>query len=107
MATEIHQGKKREYTLSFTKADGSPGIVEGSPTWELSPPEVGTIAQTDNGLTAFVTWSGVATGAILKITADGDLGEGVFPIVIQDQIDFIAPLGAVSGSLAVGEEVPA
>jgi len=28
---EIHEKMQRTWTLSFTKSDGTPGVVEGSP----------------------------------------------------------------------------
>ena len=34
----IHQGFKRIITLRYTKADGTPGEVEGVPVWSIVPP---------------------------------------------------------------------
>jgi hypothetical protein len=102
---DLHQGFKRNVVVNFTKADGTPGIVEGSPVWETSDETILVVAPAPDGLSADVLWAG-AGEAIVTVRADGDLGADVFPIVISAPFNLIAPLGAVAGSLGIGEEVP-
>jgi len=103
---EIHQNFKRNLSISYTKADGSPGEIEGVPVWEITPAETSVLTVAPDGLSAELAWAGTGDGAILTITADGDLGNGVFPVVITEIFDFVAPLGAIAGGLTVGDEVP-
>lgn len=105
MAYDIHQGFKRVITPAYTKADGTPGQVEGAPVWSITPSETSTLVVAPDGLSAELTWAGSGDGAVLTITADGDLGTGVFPVVITETFNFVAPLGAVAGVVTVGDEV--
>jgi hypothetical protein len=97
----VKQGFKAVIIYSFIKADGTPGVVEGIPVITVSNPDVATLVAAADGLSAEITWAGVATGIIVELTADGDIGEGVFPIVIQDTLDFAAPLGATGGASSI------
>lgn len=108
MAFEIHQGFKRLITLTFTKADGTQGEVEGVPVWAMGPNQenvLATLAVAADGMSAELAWAGTGEG-VLTVTADGDLGTGVFPIIISEQFSFVAPLGAVAGGISVSDEVP-
>jgi hypothetical protein len=105
MSFDIHQGFKRVITPSYTKADGTPGQVEGTPVWAITPTETSVLTVAADGMSAELAWAGSGDGAVLTITADGDLGTGVFPVVITETFNFVAPLGAVAGALSVGEEV--
>lgn len=102
----IHQGFKRIITLHYTKADGTPGEVEGVPVWSIVPPETSVLTPAPDGMSAEIAWAGSGDGAQLTITADGDLGEGVFPIVTTDTVNFVAPLGASAGAIDVSDEMP-
>jgi hypothetical protein len=107
MALDIHQGKKRTVTATYTKADGTPGQVEGLPVWSIVPSETSTLNVSPDGLSAEVVWAGSGDGAVLTVSADGDLGTGVFPIVFSETFNFVAPLGAVAGAISVSDEVDA
>jgi hypothetical protein len=107
MSFLIHQGNKRIITPTYTKADGTPGEIEGAPVWAIVPDNTSVLAVAPDGLSAELTWAGSGDGAILTITADGDLGTGVFPVVITETFDFVAPLGAVAGAVTVSDEVAA
>ena len=102
---EIHQGNKRVINLSFVNAEGNPGVIEGIPNWELQPPELGLLNVADDGMSAELAWSGVGS-VVLTVIADGDLGDGVFPIIASETFEMVAPLGAVSGGISVSDEVP-
>jgi hypothetical protein len=105
MAELIHQGTQRTILLSVVRADGSAGVVEGSPVWSVNPPELGSLVPSVDGLSAVLTWAGVGEG-IITATADGDLGEGIFPIIVTEVVTFVAPLGAVAGSFTFTPEAP-
>jgi hypothetical protein len=104
--TDIHQGFKRIITNTYTKADGTPGVVEGVPIWSVSAPEIALVVPSIDGMSAEVTWAGTGDNVEVKSIADGDLGTGVFPIVISNLINFIAPLGATVGASTISDEVP-
>jgi hypothetical protein len=104
---EIHQGFKRIITPQYTKSDGTPGQIEGAPVWAVTPAETSVLTVAEDGLSAELAWAGSGDGAVLTITADGDLGTGVFPVVITETFNFVAPLGAVAGTVTVGAEVAA
>ena len=105
MAIEIHQGFKRTITYTYTKADGTPGAIDGIPEFSTSNPEVVDLVPSLDGLSVDVVWNGVGTGVTVTATADGDLGTGVFTIVTTDTFDLVAPLGATAGSSTVSDEV--
>jgi hypothetical protein len=105
MAFQIHQGFKRTITPVYTKKDGIPGQIEGVPVWSIVPAETSLLTVATDGLSAELVWAGTGDGAILTVSADGDLGAGVFPVVITETFDFVAPLGAVAGSVTIGDEV--
>lgn len=107
MPFPIHQGFKRVITPIYTKADGTPGEIEGVPVWSITPPETSTLTVAEDGLSAELAWAGSGDGAVLTITADGDLSAGVFPVVITETFDFVAPLGAVAGVVSIGDEIAA
>lgn len=104
--TDLHQGFKRTYTPTFTKADGTPGLVDGTLAWESSDATVLIVTPSADSTSADITWGG-AGSATITCRADGDLGAGVFPIVITDSVTLVAPLGATSGAFGIGDEVPA
>lgn len=105
MSFQIHQNFKRIITPVYTKTDGTPGEIEGAPIWAITPDNTSVLTVAEDGLSAELTWAGSGDGAVLTITADGDLGTGVYPVVITETFDFVAPLGAVAGTVTVGEEV--
>lgn len=105
MAIEIHQGFKRTITNTYTKADGTPGLVEGVPVWSAVPEGVAALVPSEDGLSCDVVWAGSALGLVVTSLADGDLGTGVFPISLSNTFDLVAPLGAVAGASVVGDEV--
>jgi hypothetical protein len=97
----VKQNEKAVITYTFTKADGTPGAVEGVPVITVSNPDVATLVVAADGMSCEVTWNGTATGIIVESTSDGDLGSGVFPIVVQDTLDFEAPMGATGGASSI------
>lgn len=40
---DIHPLNQRAMSVSYTKADGSPGQVEAAPEWSLSDPSLATL----------------------------------------------------------------
>ncbi len=106
MASSIQAGFQRTYTLSFTKADGSPGEVEGLPGWSLSEPALGVLTVAADAMSAVLAHSGGVGDTIINVNADGDLGLGVFPIVVTETVSMMAPIGAVAGAISAGPEQP-
>lgn len=102
-------GKQFTAAVAYTKSDGSPGSVEGAPVWELSNVELATLTVAEDGMSATIAHNGAVGSVTLTVTADGDLGAGVFPIVLSETIELMAPEGATAGTIAFGEptDIPA
>lgn len=106
MAFDIHPLNQRLLTVAYSKADGSPGQVETPPQWELSDEALATLAVQGDAMGANIQHNGAVGEVTLTVRADGDLGVGVFPILISEVFTMLPPLGATGGSLGVGEEQP-
>lgn len=112
MASIIDPGFKRLITPMYdrTNADGSvdagAGTVEGVPTWELSDGTLATMVVNPDGLGGEVQHNGAVGEFTLTVRADGDLGAGVFPVVLSEVFTMAASLGATGGSLGIGDQVP-
>ncbi|MFH0351033.1 MAG: hypothetical protein ACHBMF_03740 [Chromatiales bacterium] len=104
--SDIKPAYKRTITAAYTKADSTPGQVEGVPVWTLSDPLLGTLTPAVDGMSATIAHKAPGS-ATVEVTADGDLGAGVHPIVLSEVFTMLAPLGAEAGTLSVGEEAPA
>lgn len=77
-------------TITVTKADGSPGSVDGVPVWASSDETVLTVTAAADGMSAVV--SAVAPGgpARISVTGDADLGAGVTPLIgMSEDIDVV------------------
>lgn len=104
MAFDIGTSKQRVVRVAFTKADGSPGEVEGLPTWTLSDTSLATLEVAADGMSATIRHSGATGSTRLDMRADGDLGSGVHPIVVGEDFVMLAPLGATAAAFTVGAE---
>jgi len=105
MALQIHPGFKRSLSVNFVKADGTPGTIHEVPVWIIEPSDTSVLTIAEDGMSAELAWAAAGTG-VLTVSADGDLGSGVFPITLTETYEFLAELGAVGGTLVSGEEVP-
>ena len=106
---DIHPGTRRHRTLRYTKADGSPGVVETPPTWDLSEPDLAAVDVDPDKMHGVISHNGAIGDLTVSSRADGDLGEGENQtnlIVITDVFHMLAPLGAAGGESAVGAEEP-
>ncbi len=101
---DIRQGFKRTATVAFKKHDGTPGEVEGIPVWESSDTAVIAVQASEDGMSAELVAMGEGT-AVITATADGDLGAGVVPVVVQETFAGLLPLGAESAVFTVSEPV--
>lgn len=106
MDFDIHPGNRRHRTLGFTKADGSPGEVEGPPLWDSNDATLAIMDVDTDGMHGTIAHNGSVGDFTVTSRADGDLGIGVNPIVIADIFHMLAPLGATGGSSSVGAEEP-
>jgi hypothetical protein len=105
MAFDIHPANQRSMTASYSRSDG-PGEVEAPPEWELSNESLATLLVEPDGMSAKIQHSGGVGEVTLTVTADGDLGTGVFPIVLSEIFTMLPPRGATGGTLGVGNEEP-
>jgi hypothetical protein len=110
---DIDHGNMRVYTAVYTKADGSPGTVEGPPQRDLSDDTFAALSAAADGMTCKMKHTGAVgpdTDVVLTVKADGDLDFGddqVHPIVFTRTITMKASLGATGGVVNKGEQVPA
>lgn len=103
---QINEGLQRTLTATFTKRDGSPGAVEAQPLWEFATPAIATTVVSADGMSVKVQHNGGSGDFDYNMTADGDLGAGVFPIVRTGRLMMMPPLGASGGDIGVGAEEP-
>lgn len=68
-------------TITVTKADGSPGSLDGVPVWASSDETVLTVAAGADGMSAVVSTVAPGGPARVSVTADADLGAGVVPLI--------------------------
>lgn len=102
---DIQEGFKREISVAFSKADGTPGTVQGFPSWTASDEALALVVPAADGMSAMVLHQGGVGDVTVTMTADGDLGIGVFQISATEVFSMLPPLGAVAGKIAVGPEV--
>lgn len=92
-------------TVTFTKADGSPGTVDGTPAWTSSNPAAGTIMNVStDGMTAEMHGTGAAGSTTMMAEADADLGAGSRPIQLTAVVLF-EDTEVTGGTLEVSEPV--
>lgn len=103
---DIHPVMQRPMSVSYTKADGTPGEVESAPEWSLSDPSLANLSAAADGMSATLQYNGAVGEVSLMVRADGDLGAGVHPIVLSEVFTMLPALGATGGSFSVGEEQP-
>lgn len=80
---------------------GNPAQVDGVPAWSLTDPSKGSIAPSDDGMSATFTPSGPLGEVMVQVSADADLGEGVKSILGELPISILAG-EAVSVSISAG-----
>lgn len=103
---QINEGMQRTLKITFTKKDGSPGEVEGPPLWDLANGVIADAVVADDGMSVTVQHNGGSGDLDYKMTADGDLGTGVHPIIRTGRLVMMPTLGAVGGDIGVGSEEP-
>lgn len=74
--------------LGFKTKHGKPAKVDGAPVWSSTTSDVIEIDQDADGMSATIHAVGEGE-AVLQITADADLGEGVKPLVAQRNIQVL------------------
>jgi len=96
-------GNKRFFTPSFTKSDGTPGLIDGPYTVTTDTADVIEIGKDEASGKDFV--KGVAVGsASVEVRGDGDLGDGMREIVLLGAVAvYDASEGAVGGDVTFDE----
>lgn len=102
---DINEKMKRSIAVTYAKNDGTAGNVEGAPVWTTDL-QLADLRVAADGMSADLVHNGAVGMVTVSIAADGDLGVGVFPIVLSDMFDMRPPMGAVGGSFVVGPEEP-
>jgi hypothetical protein len=92
--------QKVALSIAVVDAKGVPAKIDGIPAWEVSDPNVGSIAVAEDGLSAVFS-AGLPGTCQASVTADADLGEGV--VTIAGVIDFEVVAGqAVAVTITAG-----
>jgi hypothetical protein len=111
---DIHVGKGRDWELTYTQEDGSPGTVDvaKNPTrFEVQPAGFATItvgafdAATGKQVIG-VDHNGSLGDTTVTVINDGDLGSGEVQIVATETFTMVQAGGAVAVSSSVGAERP-
>lgn len=87
---DLQIDKPAGFSVSFSDSKGNPARVDGIPVWSITPDGLATLEVGTDGLSATVTPIGALGAAVLKVTADADLGAGVQEISGQADLNFIA-----------------
>lgn len=106
MEFDIHPGNRRHRTLNYQKADGSAGVVQDPPTWDLNDMLLAQVDVDPDNMSGVINHNGAVGDLVITSVADGDIGLGENRIVITDIFHMLAPLGATGGSSSVGDEEP-
>lgn len=113
MAFETHAGMGYDVELTYTMDDGSPGKLDGVPTFEFDE-AMGTVnAQPFDEATGkqvfAVEHNGAVNAFLVNVRADGNLQAGedqVRPILYTETWNMLAPDGASVVAAVVGAERP-
>lgn len=90
VAATITDIQKVTATIQVVDAMGNPASVEGIPAWSSDDVSIVAVAQADDGMSAVISSVGPIGNAIVTVTADADLGEGVTTINSDLLVDVIA-----------------
>lgn len=79
----LQLSSSQEATLSIAPLDkkGNPASVDGTPIWLTDNTQVLALTPSDDGLSCKVAAVGPLGSALVSVTADADMGEGVKAIV--------------------------
>lgn len=109
MPATFNMTEKLPITVEYRDSGGNLADIQDLPTFDSSDAAVftfDTIAHPSLGTyTAFAVSQGIGNDVSFTISADGDLGEGVMTISINDMLSIVAA-GASTVSLAFGAPVP-
>ena len=103
---DIHPGNRRHRTLGYTKADGSAGVVQDPPSWDINDAQLAQLDIDPDNMHGIISHNGAVGDFVINSVADGDIGLGEHRIVIADTFHMLAPLGATGGGSTVGDEEP-
>jgi len=94
--------------LTFTTLAGDPATVDGAPVWVSSNPAVVDVVVSSDGMTGTINSVAVGVGAVVAVTADADLGEGVVPLhFIFEPIDVVLDPRDVPMAAVISATLPA
>lgn len=94
--------QKLPVSIEIKDKFGNPASVDGAPTWSLTDPSKGSLAASDDGMSAIFTPAGQVGEVMIQVSADADLGEGVKAIIGELPVTLVAG-EAVSVSVSSGE----
>lgn len=80
--------------LSPVTAAGNPAAVDGIPVWETVSGDA-TLQVDEDGLGAFAVSGDTIGNSVIKVSVDGDLGEGVR--TIEALIDYVVTDAGAAG----------
>lgn len=104
MADVFKIGDVKVAVLTFLKPDGTPGRVDGIPTWENSNPAAVQLDVAADGMSATVTMLAEGT-AQLVATGDADLGAGVRPVMAIGDI-VVSEVEVVTATMTFTDPTP-
>lgn len=91
----IVENVPQKATVVFMKGDVV-GQVQGLPVWTMTPPDAATMVIAPDAMSVDITWVKEGT-AVLEVSGDADLGDGVLPVTATADLVFPAStIGATS-----------
>lgn len=102
MSLILTDEQKCPLAVAFTTAAGNPAPVDGTPSWNVSNPEViPNLEVSEDGMSAVIRRPGALGVCQVSVTADADLGEGVVQITGVMDVE-VKPAQAVNVGITAG-----
>lgn len=93
---QLRKGYRQKVYADILDDQGEKAPVDGVPVWSVSTSAVSVTPEAD-GMSAFVRGTGNTIGetGIVSVTADADLGQGVTPIIREEEYQLVSGTAAV------------
>lgn len=104
---QLRKGYEVDVAVGFVDDQGNPAQIDGAPVWGIADPDVGTIKPASDGMSAVLQGTGDVVGSktVLTVEADADLGEGIVPVLVSEEVQLISGKASVA-SIGFGQPRP-
>ncbi len=92
---KVSDAPLKVFINKITDIKGNVAPVEGLPAWSLTDSTLGELAVAEDGMSAMFTPAGPVGALKVQVLCDADMGEGVFNILGEGEIELIAGDAAI------------